>query len=204
MKILWIFLILFPFVFLNCEGLFESECSKCQSAIDHMSEKIIQQNCNPYTMENAWNGIKEDCGNLADTYVGIMAETCSNGPVDVPLCNDENILVDMGLHNINFQFFTSTGVPDSLAVIVLFQVTGGTSFDFGFKGNDSVGKQFDTHIYEGEDVEIIVQNALSNVELARDTQMFTFDRQGYWSSDRGIDIRYNNATGSYSIAFFSW
>jgi len=192
MKKLLTAILIIPFLCSGCLDLFESELSKCQSAIDHMNEKIVQQNCNPYTMENAWNRIREDCGNLADVYVGVMAETCNKGSVDVPSCSNDAILADMQEHNIKFQFFTSTGVPDSLAVIVSFSSGHGASFDFGFKGNDSVGKQFNDYLSEGDEVEIVVQNALSNVELVRDTQMFTFDREGYWSSDRGIDIKYND------------
>lgn len=194
---------LIPFLFSGCD-LFEPDCGECQDAIDHMNEKIVQQNCDPYTMENAWNGIKEKCGNLADTYVGVMAETCSKGQVAIPRCSDERLLVDMQRHKIKFHFFTSTGVPDSLGVIISFGSGNGASFDFGFQGNDSVSKLFETYIYESEDIEIVVENAFSNVELVRGTQRFTFDRQGYWSSDRGIDIKYKNANGSYSLQFFSW
>ncbi len=64
---------------LSCdEGGCGDECGECQSAIDHMQAKILDNACNPNYMEKARQRIADSCGDNgpADQYVGAIFEWC--------------------------------------------------------------------------------------------------------------------------------
>jgi hypothetical protein len=184
-------------VFTTCDVVDSESCSDCQDALHELADKMGTNSCLPGEHANERKNIQTNCGDFGETYLGYMVEGCLKAEPHTPLCRSGVLNVS----NISFQFFTSTGVADSLQIIVRFGTTR-ASFDFGFSGNSSIAKQFGTNCFEGDEILVVVQDALTDNELTRSTEVFTFNRPEKWAEVRGIDILHNN--GTYSLDFYSW
>ena len=190
-------------VLISSCGLVDSDgsgCNSCQDAIDHMAEKISDFSCNPYVMQNAWDGIKEDCGALADLYVGYMAENC-NEDIDItPKCVDKGFVSSKGLE-LSYNY---VGGIDAVQVIV--KVAGrGLSETITIMSNESKEQLHTTlNVPEGEDVEIFVLDTSNDDELVFATNEFTFERDQIWWKTRSVNITYDIDEKKYAVNFEDW
>jgi len=179
----------------------DNDCKSCQDAIDHMAEKISSNNCNPIIMENAWDGIKEDCGALANLYVGYMAEKCNENIDFTTDCDSRGFLSSSGL-KLSYNYI---GGIDSVYIIVNVPHLGMKSERITIKANDTREKKYvSLNVPEGEDVEIIVLDPSNDDELASATQVFTFERDQIWWKTRVVNISYNTDEQKYNIDFEDW
>ncbi|WP_234567454.1 hypothetical protein [Rhodohalobacter sp. 614A] len=184
----------------------DDQCTKCEEAIDHMAEKIESQFCNPTTMQKAWDGIREECDHF-DSAVGLMAETCSTGFLQVPSCSVPStnlktaaIAIDLNTEYLDFDFD------------IIFQFSSDT---FHFVSDDLLENEttgfytrrfvFDVDIVEGETVEVIVMNVEKDEEIGRGSRVFTFARNSYWSSKRAVEVSAPNPYHTEArVLFKSW
>lgn len=183
----------------------EDECDKCQSSIDHMHERIDAQGCNPNTMQKAWDQIREDCDH-SSSAVGLMAETCTFGRTAKPGCNLPGI--NLGDHSISI--LLDHGLPFSdetynIVINVLDQ-----SYVFEIMRDDSQTRQTrfipeDLFIHEGEIFEVLIEYIDEDgtaQEIARESQPFTFARNGRWGAERAIFFGLDPEDPD--IKFFFW
>lgn len=185
---LFLVIAVLSFVFLSAAEC-DDQCSKCQSAINHMFEKIEVQACNPNTMQKAWDGIREECDH-SDSAVGLMAETCSLGGTARPGCNlpgavmsDHSISIHLTYSTIltDKQYNISISIRDHLSV---YETMPDEIETFIFSPDGFV-------INEGDEVEVIVEVLDANgaaQEIARASETFTFARNGSWNEQRGVDF----------------
>lgn len=185
------------FVFLiSCENE-GRDCKDCQAALDHMSSKIKNYYCDPNFMETAWERIKNDCGAMGDTYVGYIAEKCSYGEDFTAFCGSN-------LYSINpLLGFDSRSLPDSINIIVQKQDVFSSSVSFGIKRTDYIEETFTGNLDDGDYLEIIVQNALTDEVLVEGSSRFTFERNNAWAQLRTTVISYSTS-GGYALSFEDW
>lgn len=70
-------------VFLMGSAGTEDCCGDCQKSLNHMGDSIRGQNCDPSRMDEAREGIVEDCNDSTDLYIGNLVERC-HSIQDVP------------------------------------------------------------------------------------------------------------------------
>ena len=202
-----IFSLLFALVLMSCEKEKESECTKCSSAIQHMADKIGQNNCNPNWMENAVNRIKEDCPSRDIYIVGYLAEDCSFGYQGNLACTDIAYgvqLYDNAKRPIRVRF--KNGTPDDTIKIML------TDFRWGFVGADeqtlTLGQtavmEYTGYKDFGAQVRIGAYNVSTNDTVARAEQEIRYHRTNEWNLMREIEINYNPNTSQYNLDFVYW
>ena len=178
----------------------ESDCVACQDAIDHMAGKISSLSCNPNVMENAWNGIREDCGVLADLYVGYMTERCSEGVDFTPDCVEKGSLTSSGL-KLRYNY---VGGIDSVYVIVKLE-NNNDSESFTIKSKDTRELIYGSiDVSEGKEVQIIVLDPYTDEELVSESHQFTFERDQNWWNTRTVKISYFSNDQKYYINFEMW
>ncbi|NBC03160.1 MAG: hypothetical protein GVY20_05575 [Bacteroidetes bacterium] len=183
----------------------EDECDQCQSSINHMYEKIDAQGCNPNTMQKAWDQIREDCDHF-DSAVGLMAETCTFGNTAKPGCN----LPAANLSDHNIHILLDHGVPTSGEVYnIVVNVRDHTSvYEIKYEEFAPEETRFspdDLVVNEGDIFEIIIeyidQNGIAQ-EIAKESQTFTFARNGLWDDERVVFINLHPTVPG--INFFFW
>lgn len=184
----------------------EDQCDRCQSAIDHMAEKIESQFCNPNTMQKAWDGIREECDHF-DSAVGLMAESCATGFLKVPGCG----VPGTNLKSAGIYLKLTTSYLDfDFDIILQF-----SSDTFHFGSNDLAETEtngfynrlflLDVNIVEGEVVEVIVMNVAEDEEIGRESVDFSFARNSYWSSTREIEVSSPDQNNQEAdVIFTSW
>ena len=177
----------------------DSDCDSCQEAIDHMAGKISNLSCNPNVMENAWNGIREDCGVLADLYVGYMTERCSEGLELTPDCIGKGSLKSTGL-KLRYNY---VGGIDSVYVIVKVG-NGSGSESITIKSSETREILYDNDVSEGEDVEVLVIDPYTDEELVSESREFTFERDQIWWNTRTVKISYFSNDQKYYVNFEMW
>ena len=179
----------------------ESDCDSCQDAIDHMAGKISSFSCNPNVMENAWNGIREDCGVLADLYVGYMTERCSENIDFTPDCVGKGSLNSSGL-KLRYNY---VGGIDSVYVIVKVGNNSGGTESITVKSSDTREIIYgNSDVPEGEEVEIIVLDPYTDEELVSESHEFTFERNQIWWNTRTVKISYFSNDQKYYVNFEMW
>lgn len=185
----------------------EDECDTCQSSIDHMYDKIDAQGCNPNTMQKAWDQIREDCDH-SSSAVGLMAETCTFGRTAKPGCNLPSLNVNDHYTSIlldHGQVFSD----DVYNIVINVQ---DQSYIFEVKYDESADHltRFileDLVISEGDIFEVIVEHIDEDgiaQEIGKETQIFTFARNGLWEHERLIFFTSLEPDERTEINFVAW
>lgn len=197
-KIEFITLLTFSLFLNGC--LVQDECDDCQSALQHMAEKIEDYACNPGNLQTAWDNIRNSCSEMVETYVGYMAESCEFAYLETPECgsmiSDTDIMVVFYAHN---------GIPGDLEITIQYPgKVGSENFVYTVETNTAIILR--DHVAEDDEITRSIYDAgdLSGYYLHSQKQKFTFARNGNWHTIRGIYINYDKTTQKYSFTFNNW
>lgn len=199
-----------------------NDCTACQEAIDQMAEDL--SNCDPNYSVEEWDQMKVDCGVIADTYVGFMAETCNLGEPVTPECDR---YTSLSIKNVPITYYSSTGLPEQVDVTVQYtqdykfieedeedNIYRGGSDNFVYYDTDhninigpySIPRKYPHRLMEGAVITVTLYKIGTNDELASAEITFNFKRDQFlWHYPRQILI--NNLYGDdlgYTIEFAGW
>ncbi len=181
-------------IILSCQT--PDDCEKCNEAVNHMKDKIAQNQCNPSFMENAVQRIKDDCGDDANAYIYYLAEMCSEGYsmlVNCPSLPSSN--------QIELIVFTKTGtLADTMYLFCTWP-------DGAQKNHLSVGSTFagfplENRVYEGQELEFQLTNKNGFVQVTEKIR-FSYVRPTKYNLKRFVEIDLDPNTG-YTLNFVDW
>jgi hypothetical protein len=188
--------IAFVFSFSGCNT--SEDCEDCRAAIEHMFAKINGQGCNPNFMQEAWQRIKDECGNDADNQVGYMAETCYNGQKQMAGCK-----IDPGVSEMKFNMSYVSGPTNDTVVLIINRRDGLEQRDVEIAVNQSFQKIIDIPIKGGTYLQFRLQSKDTVTTFIDTEQLYSFDRPGYWDQVRTVQVNHTVANG-YSLTFDFW
>ena len=172
------------------------DCEKCNEAVNHMKDKIAQNQCNPSFMENAVQRVKDDCGDDASAYIYYLAEMCTEGYAMVANCpslpssSQISLIVDTKTGNTTDTMYLFCSWPD------------GEQKSHMTLGGTFAGFPLEKSVREGHELEFQLTNKNGAV-LATEKIRFSFVRPTKYQLARFVEINFDANTG-YSLTFIDW
>lgn len=205
--------------FLACNKT-DVSCDNCQSAIQHMCDKIAQNNCNPDFMENALNRLQEDCGSAAgNIYAGYMSHTCLfETALDCPSCMvvDDNFSTGhLSVTNTEFNVNSDKDNTDTLTIILTKDEPHPNGSIVIIKSNvipgDNIFNTTNLALYNGTEIHVNVfkydpENTFDGTGdlLVTQSADFKFYRPGRWEIDRIANVSIDPTFNDYRVDFEYW
>lgn len=181
-------------IILSCQT--PDDCEKCEEAVNHMKDKIAQNQCNPSFMENAVQRIKDDCNDDANAYIYYMAEMCSEGYAmsvncpSLPSSSQIEFVVSYDPGSITDTVFLFCTWPD------------GEQKSHMAIGGTFAGFPLEKSVREGHELEFQLTNKNGVVQVTEKI-IFSFIRPTKYNLTRFVEIDFDANTG-YSITFVDW
>ena len=185
----------------GCISLFGDECNKCQKAINHMYEKMPENNCNPSWMEEAVDRINKDCPNSVSNFVvGTMVENCNNDG-GLALCEVPEIFrVAVTVHNDTHM----DGGENAIAAIFRFN-QGDATTELLFAGETET-VYFDAFDWMEYTVEWLSELDQTLTLLSSNERIDAHDSPSEWSNfrSRHVSLIWDESTSDYQFVFYDF
>ncbi len=190
----------------------EDLCDKCNSAIQHMCEKIEENGCNPEFMENALERLRNDCGFVSGSnFAGYMAHTCSNeSALDCGTCIEIDGAISSGhlsLTQVPFELYTNVNNPDVLSIHVFTaagQINSAQRFVFEMDQGEFNAFTEPDPLFGGDKIYVEVYDFTEQDLLVEADAFISMARSGNWIDIREIHVRYSFDTDEYVVDFQYW
>ncbi len=206
MKSSFIGLLLVAFTFAISCSEEDDECSACQSALNHMADKIKANNCNPSFMQNAWDRIRDDCGNRESHAVGYLAENCTfgyNGSLTCTKLATGLQFFDDRKRPISLRY-TNIQASDTLLFILGERENSTTKQSAEVSSNQSTVMQYEGYNEFYAPVYITVLQLPLMDTVATEKGVMRYNRTNNWSERREVHVTYDTGLQGYTIELKKW